>query len=132
MKNISKIEPLDKPRPVMVVDVGGIIFYARIEDNPSAAALIERLTSEILTVELHDDGHAAKVGVLPWERPRGGEDGQAHTGDVLLLDGNRIAVCYGEANGSFVAKIGDSAKERLLDALGADNVTVSFWLEWGE
>ena len=96
--------------------------------------MIERLTSEPLTVEMRDNGGSAKVGDLPWEILTGAQQSKALLGDIVLLEDPQIAICYGEIAGAAAcaAKIGDSAKERLLAALGTGDVTVTFSPEWGE
>ena len=64
-------EPLPvKPVPVLVINAGGKTFYASFEDNSSAKAFIEKLSSEPLSIELHDYGNFEKVqNELPRRKP---------------------------------------------------------------
>ena len=128
------IPALEKPRAVLLIKANGKKFYAHFEDNTSAKALVEKLNSERLTVEMHDYGGFEKVGDLPWELPRNDTQITTKPGDVILYNGNQITVYYGENNWNFtrLAQIGNVTKEQLLEAFGAGNVSVSFSLEWSE
>ena len=123
-----------RPTAVLAIEANGRTFYAVFEKNGSAEALKEKLSSEALTLELHDYGNFEKVGELPWELPR--DDRQITTvpGDVILYQGNQITVYYDENTWNFtkLAHIGNVTKEELLKVFGSGNVTVTFSVEWGE
>ena len=123
-----------KPTPVLVIEANGKRFYAPPEDNSSAAALIDKLSSGPLTVEMSDYGNFEKVGALPWELPRNDERITTKPGDVILYQGDRITLYYDENTWSFtrLAAIGSATREDLLAALGSGDVTVRFSLEWSE
>ena len=123
-----------RPTPMLVIEVGERRFYANLEDNSSAKALIEKLNPGLITVDMQDYGGFEKVGSLPWELPRNDEQITTEPGDVILYQGNQITIYYDKNNWSFtrLAKIGNTSKEELLAALGDGDVTVSFYLEWGE
>ena len=131
MNEIS--EPV-APTCVLVIEVGEKVFYANLEDNSSAKALVEKLNSGPITVDMHDYGNFEKVGELPWELPRNDEDITTVPGDIILYLGKRIVIYYDENTWDFtrLAKIDNTTKEELLAALGDGNVSVSFSLEWGE
>lgn len=122
------------PSCVLVIEANGHKFYASFEDNSSAKALIDKLSPEALTVEMHDYGNFEKVGSLPWELPRNDSSITTKPGDVILYQGNQITVYYDENSWSFtkLAEIGNATKEDLLEVFGSGNVTVSFSLEWTE
>ncbi len=122
------------PTCVLVIQVGDKLFYASLEDNSSAKALVEKLNSGPITVEMHDYGSFEKVGSLPWMLPRNDEQITTVPGDIILYQGNQITIYYDTNSWSFtrLAKIGSTSKEELLASLGSGNVSVSFYLEWSE
>ena len=119
---------------VLVIEVGKKLFYANLADNSSAKALIEKLNSGPVTVDMHDYGNFEKVGELPWELPRNDEDITTVPGDIILYLGKRIVIYYDENTWDFtrIGKIENTSKEELLAALGDGDVSVSFYLEWSE
>ena len=119
---------------VLVIEVGEKLFYANLEDNSSAKALIEKLNSGPVTIDMHDYGNFEKVGSLPWGLPRNDESITTVPGDIILYQGNQITIYYDENSWSFtrLAKIENTSKEELLAALGDGDVSVSLYLEWSE
>ena len=140
--SIEKLETIDwdeaanaiQPVPTLVISANGKVFYGDLEDNPSAQAFIEKLSSEAIEVEMHDYGHFEKVGPLPWSLPRTDETITTGPGDVILYQGNQITIYYDQNTWDFtrLARIGDVTKEALLEAFGDGNVTVKLWIEWSE
>jgi|GEM_PF-118241 len=131
MKN--KTEPI-RTTCVLVIEAGETRFYANLEDNSSAKALIEKLNSGPLTVDMHDYGSFEKVGSLPWTLPRNDEQITTVPGDVILYQGDQITIYYDRNSWSFtrLAKIGNASKEELLAALGDGDISVTLYLEWSE
>ena len=131
---VESLAALVKSTPVLVIEVNGKQFYATPENNPSAKAFIEQLNSGGIEVEMHDYGGFEKVGQLPWELPGSDEDITTKPGDVILYQGDQITIHYDRNTWNFtrLARIGSVTKERLLEAFGDGDVTVSFWLEWSE
>ena len=123
-----------QPVPTLVIEANGRTFYAEPEDNSSAEAFLEALSSEPLEVELHDYGDFEKVGSLPWDLPRNDETITTVPGDVILYQGNEITIYYDENTWDFtrLAKIEGVTREDLLEVFGDGNVTVRFWVEWSE
>ena len=123
-----------KPSAVLVIEANGHTFYADFEDNSSADALKEKLSSGPLEIELHDYGHFEKVGSLPWSLPRNDESITTEPGDVILYQGDQITIYYDENTWNFtrLAKVGSVTREELLEAFGEGNVTVTFWTERSE
>ena len=120
--------------PTLVIEANGKVFYAALEDNPSAQALIEKLNSGDIEVDMHDYGSFEKVGPLPWSLPRNDAPITTSPGDVILYQGNQITIYYDQNTWDLtrLAKIEGVTRASLLDAFGEGNVTVSFWLEWSE
>ena len=125
---------LVKSVPVLVIEAGGTQFYAELEDNSSAKAFIDELNSGAISVEMRDYGGFEKVGPLPWTLPQNDTEITAKPGDVILYQGNQITVYYDQNTWSFtkLASIGNVSREKLLEAFGEGDVTISFWLEWSE
>ena len=123
-----------EPVPTLVIAANGKVFYAHLEDNASAQALIEKLSSGAVEVEMHDYGHFEKVGPLPWDLPRTDETITTKPGDVILYQGNQITVYYDQNTWDFtrLARIEDVTKEELLSAFGEGDVKVILWIEWSE
>ena len=120
--------------PVLVITAEDKTFYADLEDNSSAEALIERLSSGGVVIDLHDYGSFEKVGPLPWDLPSNDETITTQPGDVILYQGSQITIYYDENTWDFtrLAKIPDITKDELLEAFGDGNVSVTFSIEWRE
>lgn len=110
------------------------VLYATLEDNPSATAFAEKLSSEAIEVEMHDYGDFEKVGPLPWTLGRNEERITTEPGDVILCQGNQITIYYDQNTWDFtrLAKIDGMSRAELLDAFGDGAVTVAFWVERSE
>ena len=118
----------------LVVEIGDKSYVVHTEDNSSAEALLEKLESEPLELEMRDYGGFEKVGELPWTLPTNDEQITTAPGDVILYQGRELTIYYGENTWS-LTRLGcilvDDPDE-LREALGEDGVTVRFWLEWTE
>ena len=120
--------------PTLVIAVNDKEFYAALEDNSSAEAFAEKLSSGPIGVEMQDYGNFEKVGPLPWSLPRNDEQITTEPGDVILYQGNQITIYYDENTWNFtrLAKINDVTREELLEAFGDGDAAVAFWVEWSE
>lgn len=123
-----------RPRAVLVIKAGKKIFYGTIEKNASGDAFEKKLTSEHISVDMHDNGGFEKVGKLPWALPESQKLITAAPGDIVLYSGDSVAVCYDENERELtrLARIGNVTKKELLKALGNGDASVSFHLEWSE
>lgn len=119
---------------VLVIRTSDRVFYATLESNRSAQALVEKLNAEALTLVMSDYGHFEKVGTLPWVLPESNEDITTGPGDVILYQGDKLTLYYDTNRWNFtkVAHIGNATKEALLEALGEGDAVVTFSLEWSE
>ena len=129
----STIEAI-RPRAVLVIDTGKSIMYATLEDNDSAKEFAGKLSPAPISVDMHDYGNFEKVGDLPWKLPVCDEEIAVGPGDIILYQGNKIAIYYDQNTYNFtrLARIGGKTREELLEILGGGDVTVSFYLEWSE
>ena len=123
-----------EPVPTLAIAANGKVFYAHLENNASAQALIEKLSSGAIEVEMHDYGHFEKVGPLPWDLPRTDETITTEPGDVILYQGNQITIYYDQNTWDFtrLAKIEYVTREELLSAFGEGDVKAVLWIEWSE
>ena len=117
-----------KPTPVLVIEANGKRFYATPEDNSSAAALIDKLSSDPLTVEMSDYGNFEKVGDLPQSLPTNDESITTAAGDIILYQGNKITIYYAENTWDFtkLGHIDNITQQELKAILGDGDVTVTF------
>lgn len=60
------------------------MYYAALEDNSSAEALVDRLSSGKIEIEMHDYGGFEKVGPLSWELPANDERIITQPEDVMV------------------------------------------------
>ena len=127
-------EALTAAAPTLVIEARGRTFYAAPEDNSSAAAFVEKLSSGPIEVELQDLGNFGKAGPLPWTLPQNDAAVTTVPGDIILYQGNRITVCCGSNTLDLtrLAKIEDVTRDELLEVLGSGSVTASFRAEWSE
>ena len=123
-----------RPRPMLVIRANDTVIYAHPEDNPSARAFLEKLSAEALVLELRDCGGFEKSGPLPWEMPRNDREITAGPGDLILFQGNTLALYYGENTRSLtrLARNFKFTGEELLEILGDGDVTVEISVEWSE
>ena len=123
-----------RPGAVLVIDAGSRIFYASLEDNPSSEAFKERLSPEVLSLDMRDDCGFGKTADLPWELPHGDGKTAAGPGDIMLCQENRITICFcgNTRNSTRLARIGEETAEELREILGEGNLKIRFSLEWGE
>lgn len=91
-----------RPVPTLVIEANDHIFYVDPEDNSSEEALIEKLSTGAIELELHDYGSFEKVGPLPWELLRNDESITTVPGDVIFYQGNQITIYYDENTWDFI------------------------------
>ena len=130
----SRQETAVKSTPTLVIEAGGRTFYATLMDNSSAQALVEKLSSGPVQVDMRDYGRFEKVGPLPWSLPRNDESITTEPGDVILYLGNQITIYYDRNTWDFtrLARIENVTQEDLLSAFGDGDVTICFSIEWSE
>ncbi len=112
---------------------GGAVWTAALEDNPSAAAWRELLSKGPLVVDMHDYGGFEKVGSIGADLPQSNRQVNAKPGDVILYQGSRVTIYYGENswNVTPLGHIGGVTEAGLREALkaGGSHVSVTFSLE---
>ena len=126
------------PMPIVGVMVGDNYFTVDLEDNSSADAFLKKIDGDGLKLDMHDYGGFEKVGDLPWELPVNDEEITTKPGDIILYQGNKITIYYGENTWNFT-KLGelrggteeDIAKWKQVFG-GEDDITAEFMVEWTE
>ena len=122
-----------EPYPVLAFDVGDRAFLAKLEDNSSVDDLISKLPVSGIEITMSDYGGFEKVGDLPFELTTNDTDITTVPGDVILYQGNKITVYYGENTWNFT-KLGhiDASREELLEAFGDGETEVRISVEMTE
>ena len=124
------------------IEASGTMIYAHIGDqvlgiqpegNSSAAAFIEQLTKNDITVDMHDYGSFEKVGPLGMDIPTNDERITTEPGDLILYQGNQITIYYDTNTWSFtrLGKVQGLSQTELKTVLGDGDVTVTFSLNRG-
>ena len=120
-------------RADLIFEVNGRQIQATLDDNDTARALFKKLKEEKeIEITLKDYGGFEKTGALPWSLPSEDERITAVTGDVLLYEGDKICVFYGENTyeysriGRFVGLI----DEELEEFFGEGEVKVTLFLDY--
>ena len=123
-----------KPAAIMVISLPDRSFTVDLENNSSADAFWEQVKNDYLTIEMYDYGNFEKVGDLPWNIPANDEEISTKPGDLILYQGNKLCIYYGENTWSFT-KLGTihATGEEMKEFFGGeDNITAEFYLEWTE
>ena len=115
----------------LVARVGESQLRISLADNSSAEALVEKLQSEgPITVDAHDFSNFEKVGDLPWSLPTNDEQITTSAGDVILYQGNKLTIYYGQNSWNFtrLGVIEGATKDQLIAVLGDGNVSIELAL----
>lgn len=122
------------PMAIPQIVIGDRFYSLDFESNSSAEAFFEKIKKEPLTVDMHDYGGFEKVGDLPWELPSNDEEITTKPGDIILYQGNKITIYYGENTWNFtkLGSISNDNVDELKEILGNGDVTVEFSVEWTE
>ena len=105
------------------LDVNGRKLVVELENNSSVDALLERLNKGELLIQAHDYGSFEKVGTIDYKFPTNDESFEAVPGDLILFEGNKISLYYGNNSYSFT-KLGhiEISEDELKDLLGSGDV----------
>ena len=107
--------------------VGETRLPADFAGGAAADALKERLATRDVTVTLSEYGGFEKVGDLGFTLPASDESITAKAGDVVLYQGDKLSIIYGENTWSYtrLGTIHEAAGQSLRDVLGDGDVTVT-------
>ncbi len=110
----------------MYITVNGNKLGITLAENPSVAALVERLKQGDVIYTANDYGGFEKVGSLGFSLPTNNTEITAQAGDVILYSGNQIVLFYGINSWSYtrLGKINGYSVSELKSLLGAGNGSV--------
>lgn len=108
--------------------IAGSSMAILLADNSSAEAFADLLSKGDITIEMHDYGSFEKVGNLGVVLPANDKTITTQPGDVILYQGNSVAIYYDTNTWSFtkLGKVQGLSRNELKEILGDENVTVTF------
>ena len=117
----------------LTIEVGDYQMQAYFVNNAAVKELIKKLTEEKeITVEFSDYGSFEKVGTLPWSLPTEDERISTVPGDIVLYEGNKLVIFYGENSWSYtrIAHLNGMTREEILAVAGKGDVSAKLFLDW--
>lgn len=114
---------------IMQIEIAGSVIFGDFAENDSAQAFRELLEKEPLILNMKDYSGIEKVGVLEQKLPENEEQITSESGDIVLYEGDRIAICYDSDSCGFtrIGKIDEAiTEEELRQILGENDVRVTF------
>lgn len=111
--------------------IGKTVFKITLSNNSSAREFYNLCSKSDVEVDMHDYGGFEKVGSLGTKIVTNDENITAEPGDIILYQGDKITIYYGENTWNFtrLGKINGVTGDELLLALGDKNVKVIFSLK---
>lgn len=111
----------------MIVAVNGHNFQLELAANSSARALVDLVGGEGLQLTMQDYGGFEKVGALPSLLPTNDEQITTQPGDVILYQGDKLAIYYATNSWSLtrIGRITDVNVTQLRQVLGDGDVSVT-------
>lgn len=109
----------------MEIAVNGRRLSVALEDNSSAAALVELLEKGPVTVRMQDYAGMEKFGSLGVSLPTNDSRITTEAGDVILSEGHLLVIYYAPNTWSFtrLGKIEGVSASELRSLLGKGSVT---------
>lgn len=119
--------PTGEERDTVTLTANGTSWTATLVENSSTAALKERLGQGPLTIAMHDYGSMEKVGPLGFQLPTNDQPTDTQAGDLILYQGNQLALYYGTNHWNFtrLGKLDGVSREALLEVLGHGDVEIT-------
>ena len=130
----ENLEAMTDVSAALTAEIGGTVFYGTLEENESAGLFSEKLSREMIVLSpLSDEGNYLDAK-LPWQLPIEISEVSAEPGDLILTEGDRIAVVKeaGNLSGVRLANLSDRAGNSIRDALNQGPEEIELWLEWDE
>ena len=115
----------------MKVQVGDTVFIATMAENSSVDALKELIADSSLTLNMSDYAGMEKGADLGITLPQNNEQMNTQAGDIILYQGRTFVIYYDTNSWSLtpIGKIDNVDAEKLREALGSGDVTVTLSLE---
>ena len=111
----------------MIVSVNGHDLELQLADNSSAHAFADLVGNSGLELAMEDYGGFEKVGPLPQRLPTNDEQIATRPGDVILYQGDKLAIYYATNTWSFtrLGALVDLGENDSREVLGEGSVTVT-------
>ena len=118
------------PEQTLHLAIDGTEVAVEWEDNESAHALNDLVSSEPLTVQLSMYGGFEQVGSLGTDLPRDDVQTTTDSGDIVLYSGDQIVIFYGSNSWDYtrLGRITDRSEAEMAELLGNGDVTIT--LSW--
>lgn len=115
----------------MKIQVGDTVFTVTLAENSSVDALKELMEDGPLTLEMSDYAGMEKGADLGVSLPQNNVQMNTQAGDVILYQGRTFVIYYDTNSWSLtpIGKIDNVDAEKLKEALGTGDVTVTLSLE---
>lgn len=116
-----------REKTTMIVSVNGHDLELQLADNSSAHAFADLVGNSGLELAMEDYGGFEKVGPLPQRLPTNDEQITTRPGDVILYQGDKLAIYYDTNAWTFtrIGRIIDVDADRMRKMLGEGDVTVT-------
>ena len=127
--NADKGETSDMKIGIQITsDSGSHKLTATLVDNSSATAFYNILKKAPVTIKMSDYSNFEKVGSLGTSLPRNDTQITTSAGDIILYQGNQIAVYYDTNSSNFtrLGKVDGVTQAELKRILGKGDVTAIF------
>lgn len=82
--------------------VGNATMVIELADTDAARELASKVSQGDVAVSLHPHGGFEQVGELPWTLPQSDRQITTEAGDVMLYQGNQIAIFHGSNSWSYI------------------------------
>lgn len=124
---VSESNGDDVMQRTMNITVNGRVLTARMDDNSSADALLERLEEAPITIEMEDYASMEKVGNLGFSLPRNDRPTDTEAGDLILYQGHNFVIYYDANSWNFtrLGRIEGASATELRTILGRGDITVT-------
>lgn len=108
----------------MIITVNGRDLHVELADNSSARALEQLVADGDVTVSMADYGGFEKVGSLPRRLPTNDEQITTQPGDLILYQGDKLALYYASNSWSFtrLGRVVEPEPSTLRTLLGGGTV----------
>lgn len=116
---------------IMYIKIGETTLTATLVENKATDALVEKLKTNPVTIEMSDYGGWEKVGDFGFGLPESNSQITAQPCDFVLYQGNKLVIFYGLNSWSYtkLGKIDGVSLTELKEILGNGSVTVTLTLE---
>lgn len=124
--NVERIENMK-----LYIKVNNRTLTATLNDNSSARALVNKLESGSITIDMEDYSRMEKVGSLGFSLPRNDESINTEAGDLILYQGNSFVIYYDNNSWSLtrLGKIDNITQNELKEILGTGSVEITLSIE---